>query len=998
VATQTLTFLFADIDNSTAMSQRLGNVYAGVLADHHRLITAALGAHGGEKAVTQGDEVLAVFPSPLVCADAAIQMQRALVSHAWPAGEPVRVRIGIHGGEVSSTPAGLAGLVARRAALIAAVAHGGQVLVSAAAAGLLRDALPAGLLLKDLGLHRLPDGGRPERIFQLQGEGLPTGFPPLRSLDSPGLLNNLPVQVSSFIGRENELVAVCRLLAESRLVTLTGAGGAGKTRLGLRVAEGLLDGAGDGVWFADLAPVQDPGLVAVTVAHVLGVRLEPGRPVLDALVEAVGGQSLLVLLDNCEHVIGACAKLADALLRACPNLGLLATSREPLGIGGERVYRVPSMDTPADGDDVAAIRASEAVRLFEDRAASQGVPLTWDEETTEVAGRICRRLDGIPLAVELAAARVRVMPAAELDARLDERFALLTGGSRAALPRQQTLLAMVDWSWELLTAAERAVLARLSVFAGGFGLAAAEAVTAGPNVPASDVAGHLGALVDKSLVQFDDTGTGPGRYRLLETVRQYAARQLDALGPTTAKTVRTSHRDYYLALAEAAIPQLKAVGQAEWLVRLDAELGNLRAAIAFSLAQPDLEPGLRLAASLRVYWRARGHAAEGADALRALLEASAAQGATLPRARALAAAAHLLGHTSGYTIAADYCEEALAIARAAGDEYLQAELLYDRAWILLRQGQQDAALPLIESGLGLARRLGEPHPTARLLAARSTAGYVTGDLAGAACDAAEALRLFRQAGDRLQTGTLLGDLGNVELSAGDLDAARTHLAESLDIARALNDRHGVLAATFNLGLAEYLGGSPDAAEVLFAESLDLARHMGMKTHTAYALLGLALAGRGGSDPGWPARLHGAADQALADLGHPLEPLEARLADLDRRRLRAALGARVFDAEYAAGRALDLGQLLATLGRARQREAAPVNEPADAVSGAAASVLTPRELDVLKLVAQGLSNAEIGQRLLLSEHTVHRHLANILGKLKLSSRAAAVAWGVRSGVV
>ena len=348
----------------------------------------------------------------------------------------------------------------------------------------------------------------------------------------------------------------------SRLVTLTGAGGAGKTRLALQVAAGLADGAGDGVWFADLAPLGDPDLVAVTVADVLGVRQEPGRPVLDTLVEAVGGRSLLVLLDNCEHVIGACAKLADALLRGCPNLALLATSREPLGIDGERVYRVPSMGVPADGDDAGAIRASEAVRLLADRAAAQGVPLAWDEPAAAVVGRICRRLDGIPLAIELAAARLRVMPAAELEARLDERFALLTGGSRAALPRQQTLRAMVDWSWELLTGAERAVLARLSVFAGGFGLAAAEAVAAGPDVPAGEVVGHLGALVDKSLVQFGDTGAGPGRYRLLETVRQYAAGQLDALGPAAADAARIAHRDYYLALAEAAAPQLVAPDQA----------------------------------------------------------------------------------------------------------------------------------------------------------------------------------------------------------------------------------------------------------------------------------------------------------------------------------------------------------------------------------------------------------------------------------------------------
>jgi predicted ATPase/class 3 adenylate cyclase/DNA-binding CsgD family transcriptional regulator len=993
VATQTFTFLFTDIEGSTAMAERLGDAWAGVLADHHRLIRGALAAHGGEEVVSQGDGIFAVFASPRACVDAAVEAQRALGSHAWPAGERVRVRMGIHSGEASQTEAGLAGLEVHRAARIAAVAYGGQVVVSAAAAELLRDCLPAGVGLKDLGLHRLKDIGQPGRIFQLQAEELPAAFPPLRSLGNPKLPANLPAQVSSFIGREVELAAVRALVDASRLVTLTGAGGAGKTRLGLQVAAGLLDGAGDGVWFADLAPLREADLVAVTVADVLGVRLEPGRPVADTVAGAVGGRSLLVVLDNCEHVIGACAKLADALLRSCPNLALLATSREPLGIDGERVYRVPSLRTPADGDDPGAIRASEAVRLLADRAAAQGVPLAGGEPAAQAAGRICRRLDGIPLAIELAAARLRVMPAAELDARLDERFALLTGGSRAALPRQQTLRAMVDWSWELLTSPERVVLARLSVFAGGFGLAAAEAVAADPDVLAGEVAGHLGALVDKSLVQFDDAGAGPGRYRLLETVRRYAAGQLDAQGPAVADTARTAHRDHYLMLAEAAAPQLVAADQAQWLDRLDAELGNLRAAIAISLAQLDPAPGLRLATSLRLFWRVRGHAAEGADALRALLDAPGAQGATLPRARALAAAANLFDTTGGFAIAGDYRQEALAIADAAGDDYLAADLLNQRAWAPLSQGQPGAALPFIESGLALARRLQEPHLTARLLATRSYATYVAGDHPGAARDAAESLRLFRQAGDRLEVGILLTNLSNFELSAGDLDAAHGHLAESLGIFRALNVRDGIVYGTFNLGLAEYLGGSPGAARALFADSLELARRIGMKRQTAYALIGLAMTGSE-ADPGWSARLHGAADQALAEQGRTVEPLEGRLAGLDRQRLCAAMGAEAFDAEYAAGRALGLAQVLDALGRTDTA----AGQAEVAVSGEAASLLTPRELDVLKLVAQGLSNTDIAQRLFLSEHTIHRHLANILRKLGLSSRAAAAAWGVRTGVV
>jgi DNA-binding CsgD family transcriptional regulator len=592
------------------------------------------------------------------------------------------------------------------------------------------------------------------------------------------------------------------------------------------------------------------------------------------------------------------------------------------------------------------------------------------------------------------------MSAAELDARLDERFSLLTGGSRAALPRQQTLRAMVDWSWDLLTGAERAVLARLSVFAGGFGLAAAEAVAAGPDVPAAEVLGHLAALVDKSLVQFDATPAGQGRYRLLETVRQFAAGHLATLGPAAG----AAHRDYYLALAEAAAPQLLTVDQGAWLDRLDVELGNLRAAIAFSLAQADPWPGLRLATSLREFWQAHGHAAEGAGVLRAFLDAPAAQQATLARARALAAAARLLEKTDGYAVAGDYCEEALAIARTAGDDNLAAEALYERAWVLLRQGQPGAARPLIEQGLGLAGSLGQPHLTGRLLTARFYARNIDGDLANAARDAAEALRLFRQAGDRLQAAATLGNLGYIELSAGDLDAARNHLAEALDIVRALGDRDGVVYATLNLGLAEYLGGSPSTAEGLFGESLELAGRIGMKRQIAYPLIGLAMVGRGGADPHWSARLHGAADQILADLDETIEPLEGRLAGLDRQRLRDTLGAEAFEAEYAAGRTLDLTRVAREAvpeiqaARAGQPAAAPANRADAPGSAEAVTLLTARELDVLRLVAQGLSNPDIAKRLVVSEHTVHRHLANILRKLSLSSRAAAAAWGVRTGLV
>jgi predicted ATPase/class 3 adenylate cyclase len=909
LAAQTLTFLFTDIEGSTALLTRRGSLYPEILADHHRLIRASLAAHGGEEADTQGDAFFAVFSSPSACVAAAIEMQRAFPSHQWPGGEAVRVRMGIHSGEAAETATGLVGLGIHRAARVAGVGHGGQVLVSAATAAMLGDSMPAGASVRDLGVHRLKDLSRPEQIFQLEADGLPASFPPLRSLDNPKLRNNLPAQVSSFVGRDAELSEVQALIASSRLVTLTGSGGAGKTRLGLQVAAGLVDGSGDGVWFADLAPLQDPDLVPVTVADVLGIRGEAGRPAIETLVDAVGRRRLLVLLDNCEHVIGACAKLADALLRNCPGIVLLATSREPLGIEGERVHRVPSMDTPGENDAMEVIGNSEAVRLFIERAAQHGVPLVWDQQNTSIAGRICRRLDGIPLAIELAAARLRVMSVTELHGRLDRRFSLLTGGARTALPRQQTLLATVEWSWELLNAAERDVLARVSVFAGGFDLSAAEAVAARGAVRADEAVAHLWALVDKNLVQFDDIGVRPARYRLLETVRQYAAQQLERQGPAAAHGTRIAHRDHYLALAESAAPLLIAHDQAAWLDRLQLELDNLRAAIAFSLTEPDRVPGIRLVTALRVFWKARGHAAEGAEALRAFLTVPAAGGATLVRARALAAAAYLLDQTGGYALGDEYCKEGLAIARSADDPFLTADLLYIRAYILLRRGEQDAALRLIEEGLALAHQLAEPHLAARLLAARAFAVDIAGQHADAARDAAESLRLYRQVGDRLQAGTMAGNLGYAELSLGDLDSARKHLHESLGIARALDDQYGVVYDTFNLGLAEYLTGSFNAAEGLFAESLNLAARMRMTASTAYALIGLAMADTSRARAGRSARLHGAAGQALAELGETLEPLERGLRDRDCQRLRSTMGDQAFDAEYATGKSLTTDEAL-----------------------------------------------------------------------------------------
>ncbi|MGH3182487.1 MAG: adenylate/guanylate cyclase domain-containing protein, partial [Streptosporangiaceae bacterium] len=429
-ATASRTFLFTDIEGSTALLGRLGeDLYAQVLAGHHALIRSALAAHDGREVDTQGDAFFAVFSSLRGCVAAVLQMQQALQDHAWPGGERVRVRMGIHSGEAARTAGGLVGLEVHRAARVAAVGHGGQVLVSESAAVLVRDGLPPGAALADLGVHRLKDLGRPERIFQLHAAGLPAEFPPLRSLGNPALPNNLPAQLSAFIGRDREVAEVRGLVESSRLVTLTGAGGCGKTRLGLQVAAELLDGSGDGVWLAELAAVTDQDAVAAAVCEALRLAARPGRPALEALLDALALQDVLIVVDNCEHLIGGCAKTAEAIVQRCPRVHLLATSREPLGIGGETIYRVPSLSLPGPEDSDFAPGSSDAVALFAERARAHGVGLPVEEQAGPLVVSVCRRLDGMPLAIELAAARLRSMSLAELHGRLDQRFRLLTGGS-----------------------------------------------------------------------------------------------------------------------------------------------------------------------------------------------------------------------------------------------------------------------------------------------------------------------------------------------------------------------------------------------------------------------------------------------------------------------------------------------------------------------------------------------------------------------------------------
>ena len=619
-----VTLLFTDVEGSIRLWEADREAMAEASARYDCIVREQVKVAGGRVVKAVGEAFRAVFADPSAALAAAVAIQRAVGAELWPSDSPVRVRMALNSGACVERGGDYFGPVVNRVARLLDVGHGGQILLSGAAYELLAGRLPAGIRFRDLGEHRLRDLGQPERVLQVTGPGLAGGFGALRSLDHPALRHNLPAQATSFVGRAAELAELRALISGgSRLVTIAGPGGIGKSRLALQVAAEALDGAGDGVWLAELAPVAEPELVARTVAAVLGVREEPGRPALDTLVETVGDRHLLVVLDNAEHVLGAVAKLADAMMRSCPRACLLVTSREPLVVGGEHVFRVPSLPVPPA--DLAApdkLAAFESVQLFAEHAAMHRQGFAVDEANAAAVAAVCVRLDGIPLALELAAARLGSLSVSEVSSRLDQRFRLLTGGSRTALPRHQTLRALIDWSYDLLSSQERIVLDRLSVFAGGWTLEAAEAVTSAGGTADWQVLDLLAALVDKSLVQAEDFH-GSTRYRLLETVRQYAAERLaQRPGPELGET-RIAHRDHYLTLVETAATHLRGPDETMWLDRLDAEFDNIRAALAFSIADPgSAEPGLRLAAGLR---RSSSRAATAARSSRRSVPCSGAR-------------------------------------------------------------------------------------------------------------------------------------------------------------------------------------------------------------------------------------------------------------------------------------------------------------------------------------------------------------------------------------
>ncbi len=907
--TDTLTFLFTDIEGSTLLLRRVGEeIYGAALAQHHELIRTSLAAHGGTEVNNQGDGFFAVFSSPRACTAAAVAMQQALDAHPWPARERIRVRMGIHAGEATQTPAGLVGLDVHRAARVGAVARGGQVLLSETAAAVVRDRLPTGSALRDLGPHRLKDLGRPEHLFQLEAAGLQADFPPPRSLDNPALPNNLPAQLASFVGRERELAEVRQLLECDRLVTLTGAGGSGKTRLGLQVAAELLDGSGDGVWLVELAPIADEQAVASTVASSLGISGQSARPALEVLADALAPQNLLIVLDNCEHLLNGCAAVVDALLARCPGVHFVVTSREPLGITGETIYRVPSLSLLGSEDsELEAAQSSDAVALFLERARAQGVGPPLDERIAPLLVSICRRLDGMPLAIELAAARLRSMSLADLSERLDQRFRLLTGGSRSALARQQTLQATVDWSYQLLDRGERSVLQRLSVFVDGFDLEAAEAVCGLGEFESFEVVDLLGSLVDKSLVVAEPRGDTV-RYRLLETIRQFATERLLEQGGHQAALVGAAHCQHYLAVAERTAPHLTGPDQGRWLARLDADHANLQRALDCAAGDSDrTESALRLGAALRNYWLRRPDLETPVELLSAAVERADAH--SDPKAVGvclLATGEFVAGHSRDLSEARRLCGQAVQIARQSGDMPLLADSLATQALVLYVADGAEAGLPLAAESVERARALdddvllGKALPVLLLCSPALDRGSVD-----ALTD--EALACLERSGDRHRAMVLRINLGWDALRTGNIAAARTHLEAAAELEKEIGSERQNVAV--NLGWVLREEHDVEGAQSKFMDGVRISRRQGDNSGLSYASLGLACLAGDHGEWGKAAVLHGIAAAFLERAGEQCEEPDAsyRLASIDR--TRGHIGVEEFERAYAKGKRLRLEEAI-----------------------------------------------------------------------------------------
>jgi predicted ATPase/class 3 adenylate cyclase/DNA-binding NarL/FixJ family response regulator len=1070
--TGTVTLLLADIEASTRLWETQPAEMTAAFATLDRTLSDVVATHGGVRPVEQGegDSFVVAFSRATDAVACALALQRAPLA-------PIRLRIGVHTGEVQlRDDANYIGPAINRAARLRDLANGGQTVLSGATEELVVDVLPADAWLTDLGRHELRGVPRPERVVQLCHPDLQNEFPPLRTTKSVDV-HCLPAQLTSFIGRGAQIDNVATLLADNRIVTLTGAGGCGKTRLAAQVAARLASTFPEGVWWLDLAPLTHSAVLPVAVARALSLPDQQARSTMDTLIGFVGHRQMLIVLDNCEHLLEATASLVAELLAACPVLKLLTTTREPIGVPGEVTFVVPSLSL-----------ADEAIELFAERARRVRPDFSVTDDNAATVTDICRRLDGMPLAIELAAARVRALSLDEIVGGLHDRFRLLTGGARTAVRRQQTLRASVDWSHALLTEAERVLFRRLSVFLGGFDLDAAHAVAASADIARYQLLDQLTLLVDKSLV-VAESSSGPTRYRLLETVRQYALEKLGESGEPD--DVRSRHRDYYTSMAA----ELDALSRDDHQLRVaqaETEIDNLRGAFAWSCETSNFDHALQLASSLQPLWLSGGRFLEGSDWFDSILAEDDGQNIELPlavRARAFADRAMLDGLRSGHDRMMDQARRAVAISRELDDPALVVRALVACGSLVVFSF--DIAQQYFHEAILIARELGNHWGLCQALGWLSSAALIAGDAITARTAAREGRDLADVVGDRFVSRQCRWALAVGHLMEGDLVGAIEELREVIAAAEAAHDSfHWTIghlnqsmafaflgdtgaaeaaarttrrSASENLGdpflegfgyavlaLATLSAGdsvaAADASEVawnrlsphpqsqtvyswLFAHALlargDLigARRRADAGVTAgngwYLMLALTARARVAVAQGEPEQAESDAYDALAcaadtgahlGLSDILELLASLACDDGRHAegvrlfgtaeairermgavrmkiydadystvvaaVRNALGENEFDRAWAEGRALSTEEAIAYAQRGRGARRRPA-------SGWAS--LTPTELDVVRLVSEGLANKDIAARLFVSPRTVETHLTHIYNKLGISSR-------------
>jgi predicted ATPase/class 3 adenylate cyclase len=927
--TGTVTFLFTDIEGSTRLWDEHPEAAREALARHDALVEEIVERHGGSvvRPRGEGDSRFAVFVRATSAVAAAAALQTALHDEPWPTPTPLKVRMALHTGEADLREGDYYGSAVNRCARMRSAAHGGQVLLSQVTYELVNDSLPTGVKVQDLGEHRLKDLARPERIFQLVPPGLPADFPPLKTLDVRP--NNLPLQRSALVGREKLLDTISNLLMRDNvgILTLTGPGGMGKTRLSLQVAAELLEHFADGAFFVPLEPVNDQALVASTIARTFQVSEAGGRPLLEILEDYLRDKQMLLVLDNFEQVLGA-GSVVSRLVGAAPGLKVLVTSRARLHVRGEHEFPVPPLSLPGPGElsTPEGMAQYEAVRLFIERAVAVKPDFEINNDNAPAVAEICARLDGLPLAIELAAARIKLLPPKAMLARLQHRLNLLVGGERDLPSRQQTLRGAIDWSYNLLGEEEQMLFRRLSVAVGGCTLQAAEAVCnfefliLNPELSHTessiknsklriqdsiDVLGGLESLLDKSLVRQEEQEDGEPRFYMLETIREYASERLAESGEVAA--VSRCHAEFFLALAEEAAPQLYRSGQLEWLDRLELEHDNLRAALDWLTRQEEVQIALRLAGSLSHFWWVRGYLTEGRKWLEDVCRLSAAEGnQTREYVMALHGLAMLCRNLGDLSCMAIYSEESVRIARQIGDELRLAWALGMRAVLQLLRGEMAAAHATIEESVSLFGKLGTDEwgrASGLLRFGIVLNGQRQYELAHSKLQ--EGLEIFRRFGDRWGTAQALNLMGDLARMQNDYGQAERLYEESLQLYRQMGMKRDIPASLHNLGHVALATSDSSRAREFFTESLLLHRELGNKHGVAECLAGLAgVAGKLGQ-PVRAARLFAASSALRQVIGVPM--WAAEMADYERNLsiARAELDEQSWQQAWVEGEAMDI---------------------------------------------------------------------------------------------